>query len=168
MGDEAMFYAVQEGLTEELHRMIVGGADVMVKDVAGLTALHFAADNGRHEASQMLLGAGADVEAKQCDLFTPLHYAAQKGHAAVAQVLVEWSPPANAIGRGSRVRLKGLVSRADLNGKTGTVSSFDEATTRFGVRLTSGENLAVRSTVPEPATFGTPVGERHSRTAHAR
>ena len=143
MGDEAMFDAAEDGLTEELQRLIVGGADVTAKDGSGWTALHFAAENGRHEISQMLLDAGADVGAKQDDLFTPLHFAAQQGHAELAQVLVEWSPLAITIGRGSRVRLKGLVSRADLNGKTGTVSSFDEATTRLGVRLTSGENLAV-------------------------
>ena len=42
---------------------------------------------------------------------------------------------------GTRVRVSGLVSKPELNGKTGTISDFDEKTGRFAVRmLVAGED----------------------------
>lgn len=42
---------------------------------------------------------------------------------------------ASSLQPGTRVRISGLVSKPELNGKTGTVTNFDENTSRFAVRM---------------------------------
>jgi len=83
-----------------------------------------------------LLDEGADVAATDPSGKTALHVSVTMGNEAVVKQLLEWAPLE--LETGCAVRLKGLVSKPHLNGVTGNVTGFDEATSRFGVRLKSG------------------------------
>lgn len=63
------------------------------------------------------------------------------GHRSEEELLAEWSPYNMQTGTG--VMLKDLKQSAHINGQTGKITCFTLATRRFGVRLSSGEHLAV-------------------------
>ncbi|KAJ1471057.1 ankyrin repeat-containing domain protein [Baffinella frigidus] len=142
-GTTPLIMAADGGHAEIAQLLIHAGADTAAKIKGGFTPLSMAARAGKHAVVQVLLDAGADVSPLDDAKSTPLHSAAQEGHATVARLLLQWAPLELEIGRA--VRLKGLVSRADINGERGHVTGFTPETSRFGVRLKSGQNLAVIS-----------------------
>ena len=115
----------------------------------GGKALAIAVMEGQEATVQLLLRGGADLSSIDENQRTPLHTAAQLGFCSIARVLLEWTPLQLSPGRD--VRLSGLGGRADLNGKPGKVTCFTPTTGRFGVRLKSGELLAV--SLPGPPFF---------------
>ena len=107
----------------------------------GGKSLNLAVAEGQEATVHILLGRGADLSSVDYHGRTPLHTAAQLGFESIARVLLAWTPLQLSPGRD--VRVFGLVGRPDLNGKPGKVTCFTPTTGRFGVRLKSGELLAV-------------------------
>jgi ankyrin repeat protein len=140
-GTTPLILAADGGHAEVAQMLIHAKADVAAEIKGGFTALHMAVRAGRQNMLQVLLDSGADLCALDDGGRTPLHSAAQEGHSTVARLLIQWSPLQLAIG--VPVRLKGLVSRADINGASGRVTVYTPETSRFGVRLTFGQHLAV-------------------------
>ena len=65
------------------------------------------------------------------------------GEKSEAELCAEWQPFALRLGADAVIR--GLKARADLNGERARVVSFQLETGRFGVRLGTGESIAVRA-----------------------
>ena len=78
-GRTPLHYAALEGATEEVRRLVAGGADPNSSDRRGLTPLHFAAQEWAAAAAEALLTVGADVDAADGYGDTPLHAAVFNG-----------------------------------------------------------------------------------------
>ena len=73
--DESIHKAARAGHIEAVKQHLAAGADVNVKDRAGLTPLHFAADYGHKEVVELLIAKGGDVNTKDDGGMTPLDFA---------------------------------------------------------------------------------------------
>ncbi|KAJ1485970.1 ankyrin repeat-containing domain protein, partial [Baffinella frigidus] len=83
---EALWGATGRGETEEVRRLIEGGADMKAKSGTGTKPLQFAALQGHEEVVRVLLDARADVSVVWMGA-TALDLALKNGHAGVARVL---------------------------------------------------------------------------------
>jgi len=137
-GGTPLHFFSQSGNEPVVRRLLFAGADIAAQDNDGKTPLHRAVRWDHVAVAKMLLDAKADVSAEDKQGEQALHAAAAFGHSASVHLLLEWSPLELGI-----VRLHGLVVRADINGETGKVTSFDQSTSRFTMRLKSGQLLAV-------------------------
>ncbi|XP_046983473.1 histone-lysine N-methyltransferase EHMT1-like [Schistocerca americana] len=110
--------AAKQGAADQLHELLVAGADVRVREDSW-TALHFAAQEGHVAAASCLISAGAEVDATAGrNVWTPLHLAALYGRAGVVQLLLGASADPNARdGRGQtplhRAAVGGHAGAAD-------------------------------------------------------
>jgi hypothetical protein len=141
----ALHIASAQGHTALVAVLFDAGSCVAAKDYIGWQPLDHASGKGHLAVMALLLDRGADIMATEPKGYTALHFCASQGFDAACTMLIEWAPLELEVGR--QVRIKGLVSRADLNGETGKVTCFDPSTSRFGVRLKSGQHLAVRETL---------------------
>ena len=57
---------------------------------------------------------------------------------------------------GTRVRVNGLISRSEWNGRGGTVLNFDAAKARYGVRLDDGKEASLKTECITPLPTATP------------
>ena len=69
--------------------LISKGANVEVKNNAGLTPLHYAVSYGQFEYAKMLIAEGAQIEPMTNKGVTPLHCAANKGYLEIAKFLID-------------------------------------------------------------------------------
>lgn len=92
----SLHVAARRGQTEEVSRLIAGGADVKARSANQSTPLHLAACGGHAATARLLLKAGADVNAKDEGGLTPLHWAAMNGYPEVVQVLLAAGADTNA------------------------------------------------------------------------
>ena len=80
------------GRTEEVRKLLAGGADIEERGPEGVTPLICAVHEGHEAVVRLLLEDGADISIKDSDGRTPLHHAALGNHnsdEAVAQLLLE-------------------------------------------------------------------------------
>ncbi len=98
------------------------GADIMLEDSEGLTALHWSCKSGNVAAALLLLDSGADVNAEDNRGERPIHIAAKRGDMAVLEALLDkevfieaFAPPEYrtalhyAVGTGTREIVKMLL-----------------------------------------------------------
>jgi len=97
--------AAEVGDTEEVRRLLDGGADVNARDTSEWTPLHLAASKSHVETTALLLDRGADVDAKEDVGWTPLHVAARFGHTKVGALLIERGADVNARDGGDQTPL---------------------------------------------------------------
>jgi ankyrin repeat protein len=101
-GATALMLAADRGHLAVLHALITAGANIALKDAAGMNAVARAAKHNRADALNVLLKAGeataggpgargADVALTARDVvgWTPLMHAATKGHEAASAALLE-------------------------------------------------------------------------------
>ncbi|HEX5418822.1 MAG TPA: ankyrin repeat domain-containing protein [Gammaproteobacteria bacterium] len=81
--------------TEEVRRLLRGGADVNAAQADGATALHWAAYHGDAALAKLLLKAGANASAANREGSTPLWLAARVGDATMIETLLEGGADAN-------------------------------------------------------------------------
>lgn len=106
--DDDFLNAVDGVKMEKVKSLLAKGADVLVRDRDGSTALHCAIGNIAFDRESLemisyLVELGVDVNAKNDNIATALHYAAQYGHSKCLAYL---------IGRGVDIDVK------DKDGKT--------------------------------------------------
>ena len=82
-GRSAIHYAAANGDTDEVARLLAGGADPGDADNVGFTPLHFAAQEQQSQVIGLLLAAGADVQAADRWGNTPLWRAVFTAHGDV-------------------------------------------------------------------------------------
>ena len=75
--------------TDEILRLIRAGADLLVSDRNGATALLKAVANDHDEVALVLINEGATVNQKTNDFETPLYIAATHGNVSIVQALVD-------------------------------------------------------------------------------
>ena len=61
---------------------------------------------------------------------------------------------------GTRVRVHGLISRPEWNGREGTVLHFDAAKARYGMRLNDGKEVSLKAECITPLPTATPAISR--------
>jgi len=86
--NQAFFAAVENGLEDEVMRLISQGADVNVKDAQGKTALFYAVKHSHKNIVELLIAKGADVNAKEDGGYTPLYYALWPGNKDLTTLLI--------------------------------------------------------------------------------
>ena len=98
------------------------------------TPLFMAALHGHAVAANLLLASGADKCIKAMTGETPLMIASRAGHSAIMQLLQ--SP--SRFPTGTRVELRGLQAKPELNGQQGAVIKFVASSGRYAVRVDGG------------------------------
>ena len=83
-----LFKAAWEGKTEEVRRLIDGGANLKATDDVGQTVLHCALQGNKHTL-QLLLAARGDVTVKDGRGMTPLHVAASLGREDAVRLILD-------------------------------------------------------------------------------
>ena len=91
--------------------LLTQNANIEMKNLKGLTALHSAAKNGHLEKVRSLLTANAKIEAKDNEKFTPLHYAARQGHVEIATILLAHGANINSRNKSGMTPLLFTVSK---------------------------------------------------------
>eukprot|EP00592_Proboscia_alata_P023015 CAMPEP_0194402886 /NCGR_PEP_ID=MMETSP0176-20130528/1548_1 /TAXON_ID=216777 /ORGANISM="Proboscia alata, Strain PI-D3" /LENGTH=248 /DNA_ID=CAMNT_0039200449 /DNA_START=30 /DNA_END=777 /DNA_ORIENTATION=+ len=156
-GAAPLFCAARYGHPACVASLLARNADVAVAHPEAGSALHGAAGSGHADIVRLLLAAGAPPNALDSGGDSALTLAAYSGHTAVLRLLLDagadaaFATPstaprghveAAALLRGgpvftskTAVLVRGLVTAAHHNGKTGLVRSFDEAAGRYVVVL---------------------------------
>lgn len=91
-GNTALHEATKFGWLRDriyVELLLLGHADVSIKNKEGSTPLHLLALYGPGKAAQILLDAGANIEIKDKQGRTPLHRAAKEGNKEIAFVLLK-------------------------------------------------------------------------------
>lgn len=128
-----LLYAVEQGDTITVRRLLNNGADVNVKDTHGRTLLFNAAWHSYDNICKLLLKHNAGINDKDKYGNTPLHTAAANGHTKICKLLLEHRADVNAknddnstplheaAGRGYTEVCKLLIEHgADMSGKDDT------------------------------------------------
>jgi hypothetical protein len=114
-------------------QLIAARCNVDLEEQDGFTALHLAAGNGHAAVTKQLLAARCNVDLQANDGATALQFAEGQGHTAIASLILNKKQEKPLLGR--RVVINGLVAKPELNGRTGTAVSFDDAKGRYSVEL---------------------------------
>ncbi len=88
-GSTPLQWAVYEGDTAEVRRLIDAGADVTLANEYGASAMSLAAEVADTAVLKMLLDAGADADSPNADGMTALMTVARTGNVEAAKLLVE-------------------------------------------------------------------------------
>jgi len=127
----ALHGAAGSGHTDIVRLLLAAGAPPNTVDSGGDSALTLAAYSGHTAVLRLLLDAGADASLRHPQHGTALEMAVGEGHVEAA-ALLRGGPVFTSK---SAVLVRGLVTAAHHNGKTGLVRSFDEAAGRYVVVL---------------------------------
>jgi ankyrin repeat protein len=90
---------------------LIQKANIEMKNLKGLTALHSAAKNGHLESVRSLLTANANIDAKDNEQSTPLHYASRQGHVEIATILLARGAKINSRNKSGMTPLLFTVSK---------------------------------------------------------
>ena len=118
-------------------RLLQEGANAELKNIYGLGAYEFAV-NGQHGAIVALLRAHLKLPA-----FSEEDMSAALAAAAAAAAPVPKPIPDQLLESGTRVRVNAMVSRPDLNGRPGTVVSYDQIKCCYHVDV-AGESVGLK------------------------
>lgn len=88
-GSTPLQWAVYDGKTEEVQRLLKAGADVSIANNYGVTAMELAAEVGNTAILRLLLDAGANVDSPNPDGQTALLAVARTGNVEAAQLLLD-------------------------------------------------------------------------------
>jgi len=113
--------------------LIAARCNVDFQDSEGFTPLHNAAVKGHAYVTKHLLAARCNVDLRTKSGLTALQLAERQGHAEIATLIRNKRQETPLLG--SRVVIKGLVAKPELNGRTGTAVSFDDDKGRYSVEL---------------------------------
>lgn len=122
--------AASKGRAECVGALLAGGADPLLRDRMGATALHRAAAQGRVPEVRALLaarqgrGAARVGDVEEC---TPVHLAAAEGHLEVLNALLE----AAAGGEGGAEGLEACRAARNRDDKTPEAVALDSRTADF-------------------------------------
>jgi ankyrin repeat protein len=86
-GRTPLHWAVCQGDTTVINRLLLYGANPDVKDRDGKTPLHLAAALGFVDIIATIVAAGTNLEAQECIGSTPIHHASMRGHVSVLELL---------------------------------------------------------------------------------
>lgn len=108
-GRAPLHFAADTGIAGIL---IANNADVMARDVAGITPLHMAAAKGRSEIISLLISSGAEADDnKNIWKCTPLHVAAGYGHSCASETLISKGVDVHAIDSDGRTPLHAVAEK---------------------------------------------------------
>jgi hypothetical protein len=99
----------------------------------GCTPLHLAAEFGHEAVTKQLLAAHCNVDLQNNNGFTAVQTAERRKHAGIATLIRKKLQETTLIG--SRVVIIGLVANPELNGRTCTAVSFDDAKGRYSIEI---------------------------------
>ncbi|MGD8809132.1 MAG: ankyrin repeat domain-containing protein, partial [Gammaproteobacteria bacterium] len=95
-GSTALQWAVYEGDTDEVRRLIDAGADVSLANDYGATPMSLAAEVADTEIIRLLLAAGADADSANPEGQTALMAVARTGNTEAARLLLDHGASVNA------------------------------------------------------------------------
>jgi ankyrin repeat protein len=144
-GSTPLQWAVYEGNTAEVARLIQDGADVKAANSYGVTAMSLAAITGHPQIIKLLVRAGADVESPNKEGQTALMAVARTGNVEAAKLLIQHGANVNAreswghqtalmwaAAQRQPAMVKLLVSKgADVNAR-GIIRNWDRKVTAEG------------------------------------
>ena len=86
--NDQLYWAIHEGHTEEVFRLLEEGADPNWQNVDGRTALHMACFHNHHLILSVLINSNANINIKDGNTYTPLHWACRYGYFKCVSLLV--------------------------------------------------------------------------------
>ena len=87
---ERLFMAARDGPVENIRALVKEGAEVVLCDGKGFTALHYAAYYGNVETVRVIIELGGNAHPQdEVRKNTPLHCAAGVGHSETVKLFVE-------------------------------------------------------------------------------
>lgn len=95
-GSTPLQWAVYNGDTTEVARLLKAGADVKIANNYGATPMSLAANTGNPEVIKLLLKAGADVESANAEGQTALMVVSRTGNVDAAKLLLQHGANVNA------------------------------------------------------------------------
>merc|ERR1711998_354287 len=104
--NDILVFAASGGHKNIITLLEVHGADVLVEDIDGWSALHCAADNGHSNTCMELLTLGCSSLNADTQGLIPLHCAAANGHTEAVKTLIAIAPQSVEIGD----RIKGWTA----------------------------------------------------------
>jgi ankyrin repeat protein len=134
-GESPLADAVERGNRAVIRRLLEQHAEVNIRQVDGMTALHWAAYNDDLETAKMLMAAGVDVQATNHYGVTPLSLACQNGNGDLVTRLLTSGADPNAALRGGETPLM----TASRTGKPGPVRALLERGARVDAKEKHGQ-----------------------------
>lgn len=143
--EQAMFAAAKSNNTQEVERLLAGGADMNGRGDQDLTPLAWAAAWGSKETAELLIARGADINAKSKDGFTALHTAAYNGHKDIVELLVRKGALVDAQDIGGRTPLHKAMEKLAIRLPTQEPTPSEVSTTVSIVKLLLANNADVNA-----------------------
>ena len=153
-GTTALFMASQGGFERCVELLLGARASAALAGADGSTPLHAASEKGSLACVRLLLAARGNPRAQMVRKGeTPLSFAAMKGHqqcvAALEASIRTATPNEMAFSRTvgnlrylfQSVRLVGLTSRPELNGRRGIAMAFNDDAERYSVQIDGMRDL---------------------------
>jgi len=126
------------GHTPVMELLIAARCNVDHQNDCGLASIHLAAIRGFFIVAKQLVKARCNVNLKANDSLqglTALQFAQTAGHAGIVTLIQNRNKKQETPLLFRRVVVNGLVAKPELNGRTGTVISFDGDKGRYSVEL---------------------------------
>ena len=153
-GSTPLFKAAQEGHLDICRLLVHARANVDAPFCSGCTPLGSACVGGHEAVARLLLSVGADARVVASDGLTPSDMARSNGHGAVVRLLAAplFDAPQPLLLPGTRVTVRGLQSKPQLNGASATILEFDRTSGRYATALwDSGSMLGLKPANVEAA-----------------
>ena len=156
-GSTPLFKAAQEGHLDICRLLVHARANVDAPFCSGCTPLGSACVGGHEAVARLLLSVGADARVVASDGLTPGDMARSNGHGGVVRLLAAplFDAPQPLLLPGTRVTVRGLQAKPQLNGASATILEFDRTSGRYATALCeSGSMLGLKPANVEPEEAG--------------